>query len=257
MVAIGIIVAYRENVFFMNWNDWLSLVTLMMAFYFSWMCAVSVNDVYDIDIDRISNADRPLPQGEAGASDMRTAEIIFFLLALTAGYLSGYYAFFCVLAFNVLYYIYSAPPIRLKRLPVFSTFVIGFCSLAAAMAGFFTFSPVKEVSAFPAALIVGIVAFFSLMPNVRDLKDFAGDRAAKIWTIPTMFGPIWGFRIVGAMAALGYLLIPLIAFRPILFFGAIPAAGLTYWLATRKPYVEWPMFVVYFVFALFLGLLIL
>ena len=257
LVLLGAIVAYQQNNFSMNWNDWLVLFTLALSFYFSWMFAVGVNDIYDVDIDRVSNGDRPIIENGANVEEMKTASLLFLVLSLVSAYLAGYYAFFCILAFTALYFVYSAPPVRLKRVPFLSVFVIGFCSLTAIMAGFFTFSTVKIVSTFPPSWIIGIVIFFSLLPQVKDIKDIEGDRAAGIMTVPTLYGPVWGPRVVGAMAAIAYLIIPLLAHNSILWIGAVPAAVLSYMICIGKPFKERPIFIVYGLFAIFLGVILL
>ena len=252
LVLLGVLIAYRQSSFVLNWNDWLSLLILLLAFFFSCMYAISVNDVADVDIDNISNKGRPIPSGAISQYEMSTVGILFLVSALVAGYLSGYFAFFCILAFNALYYIYSAPLTRFKRVPGLSAFIIGLCCLSAVLAGYFTFSSVKLVSSFPPILIVGIVSIFFLAQHIKDLKDIEGDRAEGIMTIPTIFGPLWGGRIVGILTAASYFIVPFIANNPALYFGAFPAAAATYMIATRKPFREMPIFIVYGLFAIFL-----
>jgi 4-hydroxybenzoate polyprenyltransferase len=257
LIIFGTAAAYYQGHFFLNWNDLLALATLFLSFYFAWMFAVCVNDIFDTDIDRISNAARPLLDGGMSVSHMKSASFLFLVLSLVGGYLCGYYAFFCILTFTALYYIYSAPPVRLKRVPFLSVVIIGFCSLTVVMAGFFTFSVSITVSAFPASLIIGIVVMFSFLSQVKDIKDIEGDRAAGIMTLPVILGPIWGPRIVGGLAALAYMVAPFVIGRTIVFFVAVPAAVITYWFAIRKPYIERPIFVVYGIFILFLAAIFL
>jgi chlorophyll synthase len=252
LVILGVVVAYNQVPFSLNWNDWLVFTTLILSFFLSCMYAISVNDIEDVNIDRISSKDRPLPSGALSQHEMKNIGIIFLVLALVSGYLSGYYAFFCVLIFNALYYIYSAKPIRFKRVPILSAFIIGLCCLTAIFAGFFTFSQVKIVSVFPDSLIVGIVGIFFLAQHIKDLKDIEGDRAEGIITIPTMFGPVWGARIVGILVALAYFIVPLIMDKTVVIFGVIPAAVASYLIAVKKPFIERPIFIVYGLFALFI-----
>ena len=257
MVLIGMITAYHMNHFSMNWNDWMSLIVLVMAYYFSWMSAVCINDVYDVDIDAISNKERPITGESVPSYYVKTAGILFFIGALIGGYLAGYYAFFCVLTFNALYYIYSAPPLRLKIIPFLATGIIGVCSVTGVIAGFFTFYPDKGIHSIPYALIMSVIVMFSLLPNVRDIKDIEGDTAVGIKTVPTLFGPIWGPRATGILAGLGYIFIPLISKNYFLFWGAIPALVLTYYISVRKPYIERPIFIIYALFALFVAIVLL
>jgi len=253
LVLLGALIAYHQGSFSMNWNDWLALATLSLSFYFSWMYAIYTNDIFDVKIDLISNSHRPMPNGSLSLSEMRSVSLLFLVPALIGAYLSGYYAFFCVLFFNAAAYLYSVPPLRLKRVPLVSALVVAICCLSTVMAGFFTFSSSKEISAFPVGLIAGIVCVFFLAEHMKDIKDAEGDRVAGVMTIPNMLGPVWGVRVVGMLAALAYLIVPLVAGRSVIFVGSIPAAAITYWLAVRKPYVERPIFIVCGLFVIFLG----
>jgi 4-hydroxybenzoate polyprenyltransferase len=239
-----------------NWNDWLSVIILCFSFYFSWVFAVCVNDIVDEDIDAVSNANRPLIANSLSKEDMKQTAAIFLVASLISGFLAGYTAFFFVLVFTALYYIYSTPPTRFKIIPFFSSFIIGLCTLTAVMAGFFLLSPLKYVSTFPPRLALAVVVIFSLLTSTRDMKDIEGDKKVGIKTIPILFGDVWGQRVIGIFASLSFLLIPIFSGIYILFAPAIPAAIIVYYFVNRKPYVEKYIFRTYFAFVL-AGILLL
>ena len=230
-----------------SWNDFLSIVSLFLSFYFSWMFAICINDLADEKIDEISNKERPLIKGALSRDKLKIASYLFLTVSLIGAFLAGYYAFFCVLAFTSLYYIYSAPPTRFKRIPFFSSFLIALCCLSELIAGFFLLSYSKELSVLPVRAIVGIVALVFLWSHIRDLKDVEGDRAAGISTVPVIFGR-YGFIAVAVMASPAYLLVPVFTQTNTLFIPAIPAAFATYYFITKKPYREWPIFATCFTF---------
>lgn len=240
-----------------SWIDVLSVTTLLLSFYFSWMFAVSINDIADEKIDLISNSSRPLITKTVSIDNMRQVSIIFLLASLIGGFLAGYYAFFLILTFTTLYYIYSAPPTRYKQIPFFSSFIIGLCVLSEVMSGFFLISASKLISAFPIKTIVAIVISVFLWSNIRDLKDIEGDSKEGIKTIPVLFGPVWGARVVGIMAALAYLLFPLFVDATPLFLLSVPSAVLTYYYSVKKPYHEKFLFMIYFLFVALLSLFLL
>jgi 4-hydroxybenzoate polyprenyltransferase len=257
MIFLGIFVAYTAFPFVkFNWNDILSVIVLCLSVYFSGTFAICVNDIVDEDIDRISNPDRPLITNSLSKEDMKQAALIFLVLSLIAGFLAGYTAFFFVLAFTALYYTYSAPPTRFKLIPFFSSFIIGLCSLTGVLAGFFLLSPDKHISIFPPRLALAVVVTFSLLTVTRDIKDIGGDKKAGIKTIPIIFGDAWGFRVVGFLSGLSYVLIPLFLGINILFVAAIPGALATYYFVNRKPYKENFIFITYFAFILASALLL-
>lgn len=257
MVLLGLFSAYLlfPAVKF-NWNDWLSVIMLCLSFYFSWVFAVCVNDIVDEDIDAVSNADRPLITNSLSKEDLKQTAVIFLVASLISGFLAGYTAFFFVLTFTALYYIYSAPPTRFKIIPFFSSFIIGLCSLTGVLAGFFLLSPQKYVSTFSPRLALAVVVIFSLLVSVRDMKDIEGDKKAGIKTPPIIFGEVWGPRVIGIFAALSFILVPIFSGIYILFISAVPSAILTYYFVNRKPYVEKYIFYTYFAF-LFVSFLLL
>lgn len=243
VIFFGMLLAHfiAPSIIFM-WSDYISIVILLLSFYFSWMFAVCTNDIADQEIDLISNSSRPLITGNLSISDLKQSSCIFLITSLIAGYLSGFYAFFYILAFTALYYIYSMPPTRFKQIPFFSSFLISLCKLSCALAGFFLISSSKVLAIFPTEAIVGIIVFFTLFTNIRDLKDIEGDRAGGIKTLAVLFGP----KFVGILIALAYLLLPLFFSIPYLYITSLPAALLSYYFCIRKPYKEFPLFIIYF-----------
>jgi 4-hydroxybenzoate polyprenyltransferase len=240
----------------LNWNDWLSVIMLLLSLYFSIRFAICVNDIVDEDIDEVSNNDRPLVVGVLSKEDMKQASAIFFFLTLISGFLAGYTAFFFVLSFTALYYVYSAPPTRFKLIPFFSSFIIGLCCLVLVMSGFYLISPIKFVSVFPFKLILAVVILNFLHSHIRDVKDVEGDKVAGVRTAPVIFGDKWGIKVVGYLSSLAFILVPFFLGSYIIFVTAIPAALINYYLITKKPYKEKYVFYTYFAF-IFLSLLLL
>jgi len=258
-IFVGILISYiMFSPIRFNWNDWLSVIVLCSSFYFSCMFAICINDIADEEIDKISNSKRPLIMGTLSKEDMKQMGAVFLLMSLISGFLAGYTAFFFVLTFTSLYYIYSAPPTRFKLIPLFSSFIIGLCYLTAILAGFFLISPEKNVSAFPPRLIVAVVLVITLLSHARDMKDMEGDKAVGIKTVLVLFGDIWGPKVVGIFAAISFILIPIFSEIYALFFSAIPASVISYFFINKKPYFEKPVVWTYFwfIFASILLLLI-
>lgn len=258
LIFLGLFLAHiKSPIVGLNWNDWLSVITLCLSFYFSIIFAICINDMADVNIDVVSSPSRPLITGALTKEDMKWAASVSLVASLISGFLAGYTAFFFVLVLTALYYIYSAPPTRFKLVPFFSSFIVSLCCLTPLLAGFFLLSPVKYVSAFPAKFILAAVVMFFLGSHIRDMKDIEGDRKAGIRTVPVLFGDKWGPRIVGAFAALALLLVPVFMKMFILFASAIPSALAIYYFVNRKPYKEKYVFGTYFIFVFFSALLLL
>lgn len=241
----------------LSWFNVAHIAILFIAFYSAWMYSVGVNDIVDLESDRLTNANRPLVTGKLSVADVQSANRIFLLLAVVGGYLAGSYAFYFVLTFIALYYIYSVPPLHLKRFMFVNSFIISLCALTAVLAGFYLVSADDRVGAFPPSWLYLIVGVYFLLANVKDIKDGAGDRKVGVYTVVSVFGDVRGKQIVAGMVALGLALIPLATGKEELWFTAVPAALAGAYLIQKKPFVERHLFYAYFVFLIASALLLL
>lgn len=250
MIGLGMMLAmrlangsYENNVF-----NFLYLCVLFLTFYFAWMFAVGVNDVEDVAIDKVSNPRRPFVAGQLSMEDMRATNFFFLMSTLIGGYLLGVPTFFFVLTFTFAYYIYSAPPLKLKRAPILAPFLISIACFSACMAGFLTLSPTRIIAEFPLKWALLLLAIFTLAANVKDIKDIAGDREAGILTLPVIFGEKRGRMLIGGLVAISFLLMPTILKNMILFNIAIFFALGSYFWITSEKYKEWVLFVGYYIY---------
>jgi geranylgeranylglycerol-phosphate geranylgeranyltransferase len=232
-----------------NWLDIVSLFTLGIAYFCAGSFAIGVNDLADVEIDKVSNQTRPLVSGELTETDMKNANFFFLIWALAGGFISGHFILFLMLAILALSYIYSAPPLELKRIPVLESFLISLVYLAVFMSGFFTSSADQSIRAFPLEYMFLIIVTLTLATTVKDIKDIEGDRRVGAMTIPVLFGEKNGKRVVGICLALAFLLVPLILKLNALIIPSILAAILAYVVVNRKPYREWLIFALYFAYA--------
>ncbi|TSC70559.1 MAG: Uncharacterized protein CEO12_280 [Parcubacteria group bacterium Gr01-1014_46] len=229
------------------WMDIFGIVCLLISWTALWMHAVHLNDVNDVEIDKISNKERPLIKNDLSVSNMKETGKLWLWVALLGAWSAGFYPFFMALVYVACSYIYSSPPLRLRRLPLVPSFLIGVACLATILAGFFFVSTNKEIETFPTFLAVGIVIMVTLAINFKDIKDVEGDKASGIMTIPTLF-PKKGVRIVALLFAISILLVPVFLHFYLLYIISIPCAVIGYKLVTRQPYVEKYIFVLRFFF---------
>lgn len=250
MIAVGALAAIKmePSPAFANWVDIVLFVSLALAFFSAFLFAIGVNDLADTKIDRISNRTRPLPSGALGEREFSDSNVFFLLWLLVGGFICGYWALFTIIIFTVAYYLYSAPPLRLKRIPLVSSFLISLATLGTLMAGFYFVDANKLVSDFPIRFIALIIICITLAVNFKDIKDIAGDRADNIWTIPVVFGEERGKQVVGAMLAAAFLAVPAILGSWMLFLPSLIAAAIGYYFVIMKNYREWRIFALYFAY---------
>lgn len=250
LIGLGMFLAYTYTgaVPFAGWLDVVSAAVLFVSFFCAWLTAVGVNDAVDLPIDALAHPERPLVRQSLSALEMHSATWLCFVWALVGGFVAGYHAFFFVAAFSAAYYVYSAPPLRLKRVPLLATFLISLACLAAVMAGFFLVSADKSLTAFPIPVFALVIFAFTLAANIKDINDAAGDRQAGIQTLMVKYGETHGRRIIGVMTAVAIILVPLFLGTHIVWLVAIPAAIVAYARIQRRPFHEQEIFLLYFVF---------
>ena len=233
-----------------SWVDTLGIICLVISWYTMWIFSVNLNDLEDLTIDRISNKNRPLVQNTVTEKEMSQSVLIFLCISLLGSWSAGYYPFFMSLVCISASYIYSVSPLRLKLVPIISTFLMALASLASILAGFFFISQNKIFYSFSPLAMFGILVCYTLLFNVKDLKDVEGDRAEDCYTIPVIFGEKRGQKIIGIMFALSFLLLPIFFSDAVLFVLSIPASVIGYILITKYPRKEKSFFILYFVYIL-------
>jgi homogentisate phytyltransferase/homogentisate geranylgeranyltransferase len=255
-ISAGAIFAFLSGLGgFRSWIDVMSFIILLISWYGGWMFAVHTNDMADVGIDSVSNPNRPIVIGKLSVEEMKQSAIIWLLVSLLGSFIVGPYTFFMNLVFLATYYIYSMPPLRLKRVPILSSFLISIACLSSVLAGFFFLSADKHFSIFPMMIALGIIVAFTLGVNVRDMKDIDGDKADGIGTLPVLFGRK-GEKAIAIMGAIFFLILPIIFSFYTLYILTIPAAIVGYKIVVRKPYREKYVFILYFSFILATVLLV-
>lgn len=242
LIVFGLVLSQVKII---NWVDILILILTFISFASAWIFSVCQNDIYDQSIDSISNPKRPLISKKLSVQEINFASKIFLVFAFLTAYAAGNYTLFFVLVFILIYYIYSIPPLRLKRLSIFNSFLVSIACLSAILSGFFLLNPEKNITSFPLSLILGIIILFTITTNIRDIKDIEGDRASNIKTLPTLLGEKKAKILLAILIDIFTLAIPWYFNIPILIFPAVITAILLWYFITSNNYKEWRFFAVY------------
>jgi 4-hydroxybenzoate polyprenyltransferase len=226
---------------------------LFLAILFAWLFAVWENDEIDVEIDKISNQNRPLVEKEESLSkeEWKNLKYVFLVCSLCFAFLNGLYSFVFILLFIFIYHIYSTPPLHLKRFLGISSLLIAINALLAVWMGFFMVAGTENLRSFPAKYILGILLIFLLVENVKNIKDIEGDRKEGIRTIPVILGEKKGKLVMGFCLLLGTVLVPFIFYLNLytlcagIFFGLI-----LFLLTNKKNFNEKLIFLVYFIYVI-------
>ena len=167
------------------------------------VCAMSqaANDWYDRHVDAINEPDRPIPSGRIPGNWGFRIAVGWTVLSLGLAALLGPWAFGAGLVAVVLAWIYSAPPLRLKRNGWWSA---GVCGLAYETLPWFTGAALMAGS-LPDPRILAVALLYGIgahgIMTLNDFKAIEGDRALGLATLPVQLGPDRAARIACVVMA--------------------------------------------------------
>ena len=231
-----------------------TILVVLICILLLWQSAASINDLNDVVSDEISKKGNLLVNGTFTRTELKSVALLSGLLGLVLATTLSYAAIlivFCIIAVSA---VYSIPPVRLKKYPIVSIFMIAVSALLAFALGFYSWS--TEV-AFPTSMAYAILACFTLAFNIKDLKDYEGDKANEVWSIPVIFGLKRGRRIIAVLALLAYIVAPFILGINDLLLPAIGFGIATFLVVWRENGKEWHAFLCYFLFLAVLFIMIM
>ncbi len=153
----------------------------------------TMNDFYDRDLDAINEPYRPIPSGAISVPQVATQIVVLLAAGIGVAYgldrWAGHtFPILTVLALigSFISYIYSAPPLKLKKNGWLGNYALGASYIAlpwwAGQALFGTLTPT----------IMVLTLFYSLaglgIAVVNDFKSVEGDRQLGLNSLPVMFG---------------------------------------------------------------------
>ncbi len=159
----------------------------------------SINQVYDLRIDRINKPYRPIPSGRVTTGEARTvAMVLYFAVLWRATLFRGAFGSL-VLVLVIVSYLYSAPPVRFKKrlwgnnLSIaYARGLVGFLAGYAILAGEASITPLFPVVENPTPWAIGVImgVFLIGATTTKDYADIEGDRRFGMRTLPVHYGPI-------------------------------------------------------------------
>jgi 4-hydroxybenzoate polyprenyltransferase len=179
----------------------------------------ALNQIYDLDIDRVNKPKRPLPSGaltigEAWVFTAITAAVAWALAWLASP--DGRRECFWIVVFTTLLcWIYSAPPLWTKRRGFLANVTIAIPrGVLLKVAGW---STVKTIVGLEPWFIGSVFGLFLLgAASTKDFADIEGDRAGGCTTLPILYGVKAAAWIIAPFFVLPFFLIPVGVFRGIL-----------------------------------------
>lgn len=140
-----------------------------------------VNDIYDIETDKVSHPNRVLAQGLLSKKEAVFLYNFFNVIAIILASRISDYLIVIVLFTIILLYVYSA---YLKKLPLVGNIVIAFITGLAFIYGGFAADNTNG------AIVLAVFAFLInlIREIVKDIQDIEGDSKLSFKTFPILYG---------------------------------------------------------------------
>ncbi len=216
----------------------LSIILLVVAVESAWLASVIGNDIADRRIDEKTNAMRPLPTGDIPTGLYAEIGVLFFFFSILFSAIVSWKATLLVLAYQGLAWIYSMPPLRLKRFPVIATMLAALAGMTVLLIGFSTLAPGSGIDSIPMSLLAFLFIAYAATLPLKDFKDIEGDTADGVLTIPVLFGAERARLIIGSALFIVYMASPVVLHESALIVPAILFGSLSFWSIVRSERVK-------------------
>ena len=169
----------------------------MLAVWLACICGniyiVGLNQLYDIEIDRINKPDLPLASGKFSINQGKIIIVVSGIIALLIAALSGVWLFATVAVSILIGTAYSAPPIRLKQFPFWAAFCILTVRGIIVNIGLFLhygdkLNGQEALNPYVWTLTLFILLFTVAIAIFKDVPDLEGDRQYNINTFTLVIG---------------------------------------------------------------------
>jgi len=151
----------------------------------------ALNQIYDLEIDRVNKPKRPLPSGRLSLGAAWIFTWITYAIALVLAWLvqpqGRHECFWIVVVATIGTFVYSVPPLRTKRLGVWANITIAIPrGVLLKVAGW---SSVKTIMGAEPWYIGAVFGLFLLgASTTKDFADMDGDARGGCRTLPIIYG---------------------------------------------------------------------
>ena len=179
----------------------------------------ALNQIYDLEIDRVNKPRRPLPSGRLALRDAWTFTIATYAVSLILAWLVApggrHECFWIVLIATAITILYSVPPFRTKRLGIWANLTIAIPrGVLLKVAGW---SAVKTIYGVEPWFIGAIFGLFLLgASTTKDFADMEGDAKGGCRTLPIIYGVKKAAWMISPSFVLPFLMISVGTFAGIL-----------------------------------------
>jgi len=200
LLLVGTVVLIAATLFKPFPNFWTFILVVLCPVLIT-AAGNTINDMCDIEIDRINKPDRPLPSGALNLGRAKVFMISVFILGNTAALLLGFWSLIISLFATALLFWYAY---RLRHVALIGNVVVSFLSAMTFLFAAQAFGDMKR--GYVPFLLTFVLSL--VREIVKDLEDLEGDEAHGSKTLPVIIGGTPTRVIAGLIAAFFIPLIP-------------------------------------------------
>lgn len=216
-------------------HDILTIINGMLAYIFLASAGNVINDIYDIEVDKINRPERPLP---SGAVSLMEAKIIFYVLVflgivsslISSWLITNFWPFLIAIIFAIIGVLYSS---KLKIMGFIGNVTVG-CSFSIGYIYGWTITGMKyDLPKITTILLFFIVSTTLLIAReiIKGIEDIRGDALRAVRTLARSKGIQFASRTAAAFLAIAitaFSILPLIGvvsiyFIPFMIIGDVAA----------------------------------
>ena len=173
------------------------------------LAIVGVNQITDVEIDRINKPHLPIAAGELTVEAAWRIVAVAAAIPIALGLTQGLLETAAVLAALVVGCAYSLPPVRLKRFPIAAALCIAGVRATVVNLGMYghlslAFGARLDIPPSVWALTAFVLPFSFAIAVLKDVPDIRGDRHYRIATFTVRLGPGRAARLGLAALVLAY-----------------------------------------------------
>jgi homogentisate phytyltransferase/homogentisate geranylgeranyltransferase len=185
----------------------LDLAATLIAAWCVNVAIVGLNQVEDVELDRINKPELPLASGELSPTAAKAIVAATALAPVAMAITQGSVELIAVLAALAIGAAYSSPPLRLKRFPVVAAISISSVRALAVNLGVYGHfaGSLAELPGAVVALTAFVLPFSVAIAVLKDVPDVEGDRRFRIRTFSVRIGTRRVFIAAVALLAIAYL----------------------------------------------------
>jgi chlorophyll/bacteriochlorophyll a synthase len=179
----------------------------------------ALNQIYDLEIDRVNKPKRPLPSGRLSMPDAWRFTVVTYAVALALAWFVApggrHECFWIVVAATIITVLYSVPPFRTKRLGIWANVTIAVPrGVLLKVAGWSAVKTIAGVEPWYIGLIFGL--FLLGASTTKDFADMEGDARGGCRTLPIIYGVRRAAWMISPSFVVPFLMISAGAFAGIL-----------------------------------------